>query len=66
METNENQNQTSQVQGFMAEPKVYLSKDGEYLVHLLPGNMVVRKHVNFYKKVLGVEFAPKKAKKSVA
>ena len=46
-------------QGFFAEPRVFLSRDGEHLVIALPGNMLVRKHVNFYKKILGVPFTPK-------
>ena len=46
-------------QGFYAQPRVYLSRDGEYVVHVLPGNMIVRKHVNFYKAILGVPYTPK-------
>ncbi len=59
METEQKNKQNDQGQGFFAEPRVFLSKDGEYLIHVLPGNMRVRKHVNFYKKVLGMEFTPK-------
>jgi len=43
-----------------------LSRDGEYLTLVLPGNMLVRKHVNFYKKLLGVPFTPKATLESVA
>jgi hypothetical protein len=59
METNAKNIQTKQNQSHYAEPRVFLSKDGEYLVHALPGNILVKKHVNFYKKVLGVDFVPK-------
>ena len=46
-------------QGFFAQPRAYLSKDGEYLTLVLPGNMIVRKHVNFFKAILGVPFTRK-------
>ena len=60
METETKQIQkNNQGQGFFAEPRIFLTKDGEYLIHVLPGNMIVRKHVNFYKKILGMEFVPK-------
>ena len=61
MNTNkiENQSQTNQAHGFYAQPRAYMSKDGEYLTLVLPGNMIVRKHVNFYKAILGVAFTPK-------
>ena len=59
-QNNEIQTQgTNQIQGVFAQPRVSLSRDGEYLLHFLPGNMIVRKHVNFYKKILGQEFIPK-------
>ena len=45
-------------QGFIAQPRVFLSRDGEYLIHIVPGG-VIRKHINFYKKILGQEFTPK-------
>jgi len=64
---NQNQEQTNnRNQGFYAEPRFFLSRDGEYLVIALPGNMYVRKHVNFYKKLLGVAFTPKAAMEKVA
>jgi hypothetical protein len=53
------QNDNSQNQSFFAQPRAYLSKNGEYLTLVLPGNMIVRKHVNFYKAILGVAFTPK-------
>jgi hypothetical protein len=46
------------VYGFIARPSVYLSRDGEYLIHRVPGFKVAR-HVNYYKKILGLEFSPK-------
>ena len=46
------------VYGFVARPNVYLSRDGEYLIHRVPGFKVAR-HVNYYKKILGLEFSPK-------
>ncbi len=69
MEQNKNEMQnrgTSQIQGGFAQPRVSLSKDGEYLLHFLPGNMIVRKHVNFYKKILGLSFTPKAQAERVA
>jgi len=56
----------NQNQGFFAQPRAFLSRDGEYLTLVLPGNMLVRKHVNFYKKLLGVPFTPKATLESVA
>lgn len=69
MNQNNNQNQeqnTNRSQGFYAEPRFFLSRDGEYLTIVLPGNMFVRKHINFYKKLLGVPFTPKAAMENVA
>lgn len=61
METNQAKTETTNSgnQGFYAQPRAYLSKDGEYLTLVLPGNMIVRKHVNFFKAILGVPFTPK-------
>jgi len=61
METNQKYTQSKLEQGIYVEPRIYLSRDGEYLIHALPGGRLVRRHVNFYKKVLGVEFTPKSA-----
>lgn len=69
MEQNNNDIQTqgnNQNQGFIADVRAYLSKDGEYLTLVLPGNMRVRKHVNFLKKILGVPFTPKARVENVA
>ena len=64
MDTNRNETQAQNtnsipVQGFYAQPRAYLSKDGEYLTLVLPGNMIVRKHVNFFKAILGVAYTRK-------
>lgn len=60
------QEQTSKVQGFFAQPRAFLSKDGEYLTLTLPGGMLVRKHRNFFLHVLGVPYERKSASKAVA
>jgi hypothetical protein len=61
MKSNANETQVksnSQNQGFFAQPRAYLSKDGEYLTLVLPGNMIVRKHVNFYNLIRPFTLAP--------
>lgn len=63
---NEMQAQNTQNQGFYAQPRAFLSKDGEYLTLVLPGNMYVRKHVNYFKSLLGIPFTPKSKVESVA
>lgn len=55
METNTKQNQNKQGQGFNTKSRIFLSRDGQYMIHIT----VVRKHVNYYKKVLGADFVPK-------
>ena len=52
-------NTNNQTQGFIANPQIFLSRDGDSLIHLLPGEMRIELPVNLYKKVLGVEFSPK-------
>ena len=49
--TNETKTQAPK-QGFSAPVRVYLSKDGQYLTHVLPGGMRITKHVNYYKAIL--------------
>ena len=69
MDTNKSESQgqdNNKNQGFYAQPRAFLSKDGEYLTLALPGNMFVRKHVNFYKKILGQEFTPKAKSQATA
>ncbi len=36
IETNTKKTEGAQVEGFRAEPRVFLSKDGEYLITVLP------------------------------
>ncbi len=54
----ETQTAKKNVYGLLARPSVYKSKDGQYLVHQVLG-VRVSKHINFYKKILGVEYTPK-------
>lgn len=52
----EPQNQTKlNTYGLLARPRVYLSKDGRFLIHSVLG-IRVSKHVNYYKKILGASF----------
>ena len=51
--------QSPNLQGFFADPRAYLSRDGEYLTIVLPGNMRVRKHRNWWLAILKVPFMPK-------
>lgn len=44
--------------GLVARPEIFLTRDGQYLIHKVLG-LRVSKHVNFYKKIFGVEFQPK-------
>jgi hypothetical protein len=65
------QNQADQApqapaQGFLSEVRGYISKDGEYLTLVLPGNMRVRKHRNWFLSMLGVPFVPKAAARTEA
>lgn len=59
METTQKQSQKDKNQAVFADPRAYLSKDGEYLTLVLPGNLLIRKHTNFYKRILGIPFTPK-------
>lgn len=43
--------------GLIARPVIYLSKDGNYLIHSLLG-IRVSKHINYYKQILGFEYTP--------
>jgi len=51
--------------GFIAKPNVYLSRDGQYLIHRVL-DIRVCKPVNFYKSILGLEFTPKAKSSKVA
>ena len=44
--------------GLVARPVIYLSKDGQYLIHRVLG-IRVSKHVNYYKRIFKAEFTPK-------
>lgn len=44
--------------GLVARPVIYLSRDGQYLIHRVLG-IRVSKHINFYKSIFGAEFTPK-------
>lgn len=44
--------------GLLARPRIYLSEDGNYLIHNVLG-IRISKHVNYYKKILGNEYTPK-------
>ncbi|MBI3295881.1 MAG: hypothetical protein HYZ71_14240 [Deltaproteobacteria bacterium] len=44
------------------EPKVYKSKDQEFLEIVLPGDLIVRKHINYFKAIMGVPFTPRPKK----
>ncbi len=44
--------------GLVARPAIYLSQDGQFLIHRVLG-LRISKHVNYYKKILGAEFNPK-------
>lgn len=48
MESNMKQNQQKPGQVIYIEPQIFLRQDGEYVVHVLPGNVRVRKHINYY------------------
>ncbi len=41
--------------GLVARPAIYLSKDGNYLIHSVLGTRI-SKHVNYYKQILGGEY----------
>lgn len=58
--SNANQSQTQKPsRAYYVEPRAFLSRDGQYLTLVLPGNLLVRKHVNFFKKMMGIPFSPK-------
>ncbi len=58
METNtQNKVNAQRNQGKFVEPTVFVK--GDYITLALPGNILVRKHVNYFKKIMGVSFIPK-------
>ena len=44
--------------GLVARPIVFLSEDGNYLIHSVLG-IRISKHVNYYKQILGATYTPK-------
>lgn len=52
--------QTSVKYGLIARPRIYLSQDGNYLIHSVLG-IRISKHVNYYRKILGNNAAKKVA-----
>jgi hypothetical protein len=44
--------------GLVARPVIFLSQDGNYLIHSVLG-IRISKHVNYYKQILGAEYTPK-------
>lgn len=44
--------------GLIARPSIYLSRDGNYLIHNTLGTRI-SKHINYYKQILGAEYTPK-------
>jgi len=53
---NSKQEANQSPKGQFVEPKVF--KKGDYITLALPGNILVRKHVNYFKQILGVQFVP--------
>jgi hypothetical protein len=62
METNKNET-TSQAtnvsQLWVNVKKARKSKDGQYVIIELEDGRLMRKHVNFFKAILGISFTPK-------
>ena len=56
-------NTQTTTQDTFVQPRCYLSRDGNYLILVLPGNQVIRKHVNYFKQILQVPYerVPRKA-----
>lgn len=44
--------------GLVARPVLFLSEDGNYLIHSVLG-IRISKHVNYYKQILGATYTPK-------
>lgn len=58
VEVSELKSERRTVFGLVARPSIYLSKDGNYLIHSVLGTRI-SKHINYYKQILGVEYTPK-------
>lgn len=51
---------SSNVNSIFIEPKsVRKSKDGEYLLIKLEDGRIIRKHMNYFKALMGIAFTPK-------
>lgn len=64
MKTKNQSNLVQNTNGFILNPKVHLSKDGNYLIHSVLG-IRISKHVNYYKKILSSEANSEPAKKAI-
>ena len=58
VEISDEKTQRRTVFGLVARPSIYLSKDGNYLIHSVLGARI-SKHINYYKQILGAEYTPK-------
>ena len=47
------------IQGFIADAKVYLNEERGTLVHRLPDNMKIEMPINLYKRILNLPFEKK-------
>lgn len=56
-------NQNTKVQGFIANPQVYLNEERGTLTHRLGDDLKIEMPINLYKKVLGLPFEKKEASK---
>ena len=54
-------NQNNKVQGFIANPQVYLNEERGTLTHRLGDDLKIEMPINLYKKVLGLPFEKKEA-----
>lgn len=52
-------NQNNKVQGFIANPQVYLNEERGTLTHRLGDDLRIEMPINLYKKVLGLPFEKK-------
>jgi len=57
-------NQNNKVQGFIANPQVYLNEERGTLTHRLGDDLRIEMPINLYKKVLGLSFEKKETSES--
>ena len=55
-QTSESNSRTTTL-GLVARPVIYLTKDGQYLIHRVLG-IRVSKHINYYKQIFGATYTP--------